>query len=236
MKLKSAFVWLAAAVVGLSLGQAQAAILVVDDFTSTGTPPPSGNQWGQTGQAVMGTTRNMTKVGSLQAWKTPSSSPAPSPAVPAGTLRLQSNGQNSVAANQFLFMYNGSSASNTPTFTPKVNATGMNYLNVSGDFAIQSNTSVIARLTSGNGTVASVTVSGGTYDVNDKLWRFKISDFSPAMNMSQLQRVALEFRALGAVNNIDRIFFSTNLVPEPSTFALAGLAAVGLVIARRKKK
>jgi hypothetical protein len=32
---------------------------------------------------------------------------------------------------------------------------------------------------------------------------------------------------------VDRIQFS---VPEPSTFALAGLAVVGLVIARRNKK
>lgn len=235
MKLKSAFVWLASVVVGLSLGQAQAATLMVDDFSNLGTVPAT-NQWGTaSAPGVLGGKRNFVKVGSNQKWLTPSSTPIPSPPVPAGNLRLQSNGSTNTAANQFQFMYNGSSTSNTPTFNPKVNISGMTYLNVVGQFATNASTQAIVRLTSGSGGVSTVTVTQAGYDSTNKVWRFALSGFSP-LNKAQLQKVQVQFNALGVVNNIDKIYFSDYYVPEPSTFALAGLAAVGLVIARRKKK
>lgn len=236
MKLKSAFVWLASVVVGLSLGQAQAATLMVDDFSNLGTVPAT-NQWGNASAAgVLGGTRNFTKVGgTAQKWLTPSSTPTPSPPVPAGTLRLESNGSTNTASNQFQFMYNGSPTSSTPTLNPKVNVSSMTYLNVVGQFATNASTQAIVRLTSGSGSVSAVTVTQAGYDSTNKVWRFALSGFSP-LNKSQLQRVYVQFNALGVVNNIDKIYFSDYYVPEPSTFALAGLAAVGLVIARRKKK
>ena len=236
MRLKSAFVWLAAVIVGVSLGQAQAATVTVDDFLKLGTQPASGNQWGtQPAYGVMGGARNFTKMGGNQ-WRTPSSSPAPTPPVPAGTLRLQSSGADVVATNQYQFTYNGNPTSNSATFSPKVDVSSMTYLNVSGDFVTQSNTQAIVRLASGSGTVSTVTQTGGQYDATYKVWRFKLSDFSPTLNLAQLQRVQVQLNALGIVNNIDKIYFSDYYVPEPSTFALAGLAAVGLVIARRRKK
>jgi len=235
MKLKSAFAWLAAVVVSMSLGQAHAATLTVDDFSNLTAVPTTGNAWGQSSAPTMGGARQYTKVGSNQAWKTPASTPAPSPPVPAGQLRLQSNGQNSVTANQFQFMYNGSPTSGSATFTPKQNVSSMTYLNIAGTFALQSNTQARVTLTYGSGATSTVDLTGAQYNATYKVWRFKLADFSP-LNKSQLQKVFVRLSALGTVNNIDRIYFSDYLVPEPSTFALAGLAAVGLVIARRKKK
>lgn len=232
MNLKSAFVWLAAVVVGLSLGQAQAATINVDDFSSLGTQPATGNTWGQTGKSnVMGGARYFSKTAGL--WRTPSSVPQPAPPVPAGQLRLQPTG----STNQFYFTYSGSGTSASPTFSPKQNVSGMTYLNVKGDFATQATTQAIVRLGYGtSGAVSTVTLPQAKYDATYKVWRFKLSDFSPAVNLAQLGRVQLQLNNLGTVNNLDRIYFSNYLVPEPSTFVLSGLAVVGLVIARRKKK
>ena len=235
MKLQSAFVWLASVVVGLSLGQAQAATLMVDDFSNLGTVPAANiNQWGTASTATLGGSRYFVKVGgSSQQWLTPAM-PAVPP-VPAGTLGLYSNGSTNTSGNQYQFMYNGSSSSNTPTMSPKVDISGMTQLNVVGNFATNGSTQAIVRLTSGSGSVSTVTVTQTGYDSSNKVWRFALSDFA-GLNLAQLQKVQVQFNALGVVNDIDKIYFSDYYVPEPSTFALAGLAAVGLVIARRKKK
>ena len=237
MKLKSAFGWLVAVVVGLSLGQAHAATVTVDDFSKLGTVP-TGNQWGVSPAYIttMGGARQYNKTGSNQFWQTSDTTPAPTPPVPADQLRLKTNGLNNAASNQFQFTYNGSATSGSALFTPRQNVSSMTYLNVAGTFATQSNTQAIARLATGTGALSSMTLTSAGYDPTYKVWRFKISDFStPLPNLAQLGRVQVQLNALGTVNNIDKIYFSDYYVPEPSTFALAGLAVVGLVIARRKK-
>ncbi|MFN6108686.1 MAG: hypothetical protein ACK5EA_30060, partial [Planctomycetaceae bacterium] len=90
MKLKTALTWVAALVVGRSLGQAQAAQFVVDDFTCLSTPPATGNSWNQTGAPVWGTTREFSKSGGSFSQT----------GAPAGTMKFTAtSGTNQLVAN-----------------------------------------------------------------------------------------------------------------------------------------
>ncbi len=225
MKLKTALTWVAALVVGMSLGQAQASSLLVDDFKSLSTPPGSGNQWSQTGAPVWGTTREFNKSGGSFSQT----------GAPAGTMKFTAtSGTNQLSAN-----YDGNTTTGntfiSPTFDLVNPPLPSQFLNVSGNFLTTATTTVQASIWTQSGagfTQNTYTLTGGpNWGAN---YRFTLADFIPTPNLVAVGRVRVTFNNLGLGESfVDRIQFA---VPEPSTFALAGLAVVGLVIARRKKK
>ena len=224
MKLKTALTWVAALVVGMSLGQAQAASLLVDDFKSLSTPPGSGNQWSQTGAPVWGTTREFNKFGGSFSQT----------GAPAGSMKFTAtSGTNQLSAN-----YDGNTTTGntfiSPTFDLVNPPLPSQFLYVSGNFLTTATTTVQASIwtNSGSGFVQNNLTL--TLPNDGSGYRFKLSDFSPTPNLLAIGRVRVTFNNLDLGESfVDKIYFA---VPEPSTFALAGLAVVGLVIARRKKK
>jgi len=223
MKLKSAFGWLAAVVVGLSLGQAQAATLLVDDFSSLGTPP-AGNQWNQSGVPVLGGVCELTKIGG--SWAAAS---------PPDSLKYNTNG---LLSNRVEMKYDGVDGS-TGYFNPVKDLSAYTYLNIKGSFKLQAGTTAEAFLSTqlaGSGFSDSSLVLPGTAGA-DGIFRFKLSDFVPAPQLAKVGRIFVRLNGLASGDTYtDKIFFTDYYVPEPSTFALAGLAVVGLAIARHKKK
>jgi hypothetical protein len=211
MKLKTALTWVAALVVGMSLGQAQAASLLVDDFENLSTPPGSGNQWSQTGAPVWGTTREFDKSGGSFSQT----------GAPAGKMKFTAtSGTNHLSAN-----YDGNTTTGntfiSPTFDLVNPLPASTFLYVKGNFLTTATTTVQASIW---------TQTGSGFTQNN----LTLADFSPTPNLLAIGRVRVIFNDLGLGESfVDRIQFA---VPEPSTFALAGLAVVGLVIARRKKK
>jgi hypothetical protein len=227
MKLKTALTWVAALVVGMSLGQAQAASLLVDDFNSLSTPPASGNSWSQTGAPVWGTTREFSKTGGSFSQT----------GAPAGTMKFTAtSGTNQLSAN-----YDGNTTTGNTFISPTVDLVNpppaSTFLYVKGNFLTTATTTVQASIwckaTPMSGfTQHDLTLTGVPNDGSG--YRFSLADFSPTPNLLAIGRVRVIFNDLGLGESfVDRIQFS---VPEPSTFALAGLAVVGLVIARRNKK
>jgi hypothetical protein len=238
MKLKSVFAWLATVVVGLSLGQAHAGTVVVDDFNNL-TTPPGGNQWSQAGAPAMGGARDFTKIGGTWGPNSPQD----------GRLRYTASGQTLPGSSRLELRYDGNAAG-TGQFNPLVNlttapgggpdlTTAKTWLSVKGTFLTTSATTALASISWKNSTgglnestlTSTVTHGcGGAY-------LFKISNLTPGIpNLTQIARIYVRFDGLAAGDSyIDKIFFTDLCVPEPSTFALAGLAAVGLVIVRRKK-
>jgi hypothetical protein len=225
MKLKTALTWVAALVVGMSLGQAQAASLLVDDFENLSTPPGSGNQWSQTGAPVWGTTREFDKSGGSFSQT----------GAPAGKMKFTAtSGTNHLSAN-----YDGNTTTGNTFISPTVDLVNpppaSTFLYVKGNFLTTATTTVQASIWTQTGsgfTQNNLTLTGVP---NDGLgYRFMLADFSPTPNLLAIGRVRVIFNDLGLGESfVDRIQFA---VPEPSTFALAGLAVVGLVIARRNKK
>ena len=225
MKLKTALTWVAALVVGMSLGQAQAASLLVDDFNSLSTPPASGNSWSQTGAPVWGTTREFTKSGGSFSQT----------GAPAGTMKFTAtSGTNQLSAN-----YDGNTTTGNTFISPTVDLVNpppaSTFLYVKGNFLTTATTTVQASIWTQTGsgfTQNNLTLTGVP---NDGLgYRFMLADFSPTPNLLAIGRVRVTFNNLGLGESfVDSIQFA---VPEPSSFALAGLAVVGLVIARRNKK
>ena len=225
MKLKTALTWVAALVVGMSLGQAQAASLLVDDFTGLDTPPGSSNQWSQTGAPVWGTTREFNKSGGSFSQT----------GAPTGTMKFTAtSGTNQLSAN-----YDGNTTTGgtfiSPTFDLVNPLPASQFLYVSGTFLTTATTTVQASIWthSGSGFVQNnLTLTGVPNDFSG--YRFTLADFIPTPNLLAIGRVRVTFNNLDLGESfVERIQFA---VPEPSTFALAGLAVVGLVIARRKKK
>jgi hypothetical protein len=220
MKLKTALTWVAALVVGMSLGQAQAAQFVVDDFTGLSTPPATGNSWNQTGAPVWGTTREFSKSGGSFSQT----------GAPAGTMKFTAtSGTNQLVAN-----YDGNTTTGNTFISPTIDQSDKTYLYVTGNFLTTGTTSVQASIWTHSGTgfvQNNLTLTGAP---SASGYRFTLADFSPTPNLLAIGRVRVTFNNLGLGESfVDKIYFAT---PEPSTFALAGLAVVGLVIARRKKK
>ena len=223
MKLKTALTWVAALVVGMSLGQAQAASLLVDDFTGLDTPPSSGNQWSQTGAPVWGTTREFYKSGGSFSQT----------GAPAGTMKFTAtSGTNQLSAN-----YDGNTTTGNTFISPTVdlvNPPSSEFLYVKGTFLTTGTTSVQASIWTNTGTGFAQNNLTLTLPNDGSGYRFKLADFIPTPNLLAVGRVRVTFNNLDLGESfVDKIYFG---VPEPSTFALAGLAVVGLVIARRKKK
>jgi hypothetical protein len=224
MKLKTALTWVAALVVGMSLGQAQAAQFVVDDFTGLSTPPATGNSWNQTGAPVWGTTREFSKSGGSFSQT----------GAPAGTMKFTAtSGTNQLVAN-----YDGNTTTGntfiSPTFDSVNPPPASQFLYVKGNFLTTAATTVQASIWTHTGTGFAQNNLTLTLPNDGSGYRFKLADFSPTPNLLAIGRVRVTFNNLGLGESfVDKIYFAT---PEPSTFALAGLAVVGLVIARRKKK
>ncbi len=220
MKLKTALTWVAALVVGMSLGQAQAASLVVDDFNSLSTPPATGNNWNQTGAPVWGTTREFSKTGGSFSQT----------GAPAGSMKFTAtSGTNQLVAN-----YDGNTTTGNTFISPTIDQSDKTYLYVKGNFLTTGTTSVQASIWTNTGTGFAQNNLTLTLPNDGSGYRFALADFIPTPNLLSIGRVRVTFNnfALGE-SFVDKISFA---VPEPSTFALAGLAVVGLVIARRKKK
>jgi len=219
MKLKTALTWVAALVVGMSLGQAQAEF-VVDGFDNLSTPPGSGNQWSQTGAPVWGTTREFNKFGGSFSQT----------GAPAGTMKFTATN----ASNQLIANYDGNTTTGGTFISPTINQSDKTYLYVTGNFLTTGTTSVQASIWTQSGSGFSqnnLTLTGAP---SASGYRFTLADFSPTPNLLAIGRVRVTFNNLALGESfVDKIYFA---VPEPSTFALAGLAVVGLVIARRKKK
>ena len=219
MKLKTALTWVAALVVGMSLGQAQAEF-VVDGFDNLSTPPASGNQWSQTGAPVWGTTREFNKFGGSFSQT----------GAPAGSMKFTATN----ASNQLSANYDVNTTTGGTTISPTIDQSDKTYLYVTGNFLTTGTTSVQASIwtQSGSGFVQNnLTLTGAP---SSSGYRFTLADFSPTPNLLAIGRVRVTFNNLDLGESfVDKIYFA---VPEPSTFALAGLAVVGLVIARRKKK
>ena len=224
MKLKTALTWVAALVVGMSLGQAQASSLLVDDFTGLDTPPSSGNQWSQTGAPVWGTTREFSKSGGSFSQT----------GAPAGTMKFTAtSGTNQLSAN-----YDGNTTTGNTFISPTVDLVNpppaSEFLFVKGTFLTKAATTVQASIWTNTGTGFAQNNLTLTLPNDGSGYRFKLADFIPTPNLLAVGRVRVTFNNLDLGESfVDKIYFG---VPEPSTFALAGLAVVGLVIARRKKK
>jgi hypothetical protein len=224
MKMKSVFAWLSAVVVSLSLGQAQAATLLVDDFNNLTAPPP-GNQWSQSGAPVLGGTREFTKIGGT--W-------APGVGPNAGSVKYTTTG---VLADRVEFKYD-SQVVGTGHFNPVIDASAYSYLIVKGNFQIQAGTTAQAYLStqiSGGGFTDSLLSLPGS-DGADGVFCFKLIDLVPQPQLAKVGRIFVRLNGLAAGDSYtEQILLADYCIPEPSTFALAGLAAVGLLIARRKK-
>ena len=220
MKLKTALTWVAALVVGMSLGQAQAAQFVVDDFNSLSTPPAIGNNWSQTGAPVWGTTREFSKSGGSFSQT----------GAPAGTMKFTAtSGTNQLSAN-----YDGNTTTGNTFISPTIDQSDKTHLYVTGNFLTTGTTSVQASIWTNTGTGFAQNNLTLTLPTDGSGYRFKLADFIPTPNLLAVGRVRVTFNNLDLGESfVDKIYFA---VPEPSTFALAGLAVVGLVIARRKKK
>jgi len=226
MNLKSALAWLAAVVVGASLGQAQAATLVVDDFDALGTPP-AGNQWNASGKPVLGGVREFTKISGTWAAGT---------GAHFGTLKYTAPGATTSRVEMKYDSVNGT----TGYFNPVKNLSAYTYLNIKGNFKLQAATTAVAslstQLTSGPGFSDSSLTLASTAGA-DGIFRFKLSNLAPVPALAKVGRIFVRLNGLAAGDTfVDKIFFTDYYVPEPSTFVLAGLAVVGLAIARHKKK
>ena len=240
MTLKRAFASFAALVVGLSVSQAFAATLVVDNFSNLGPIPASNaaNTWSYTAPSgVLRNARDLTKSGVSSAavqWTTQAN---------PGKLQFTTTTLGLTTPNNLTMHYDGTAGSGTHYFNPRVDVSGYSggWLNVdTPSVAVGANTSAKATIqwltaaTGGTIMTSELTLAGGPSSGG---YAFKLSDFSGAItNFSLILSVQVRLQALGqGTTLVNSIYFANAPIPEPGTLALAGLGLVGLVIARRKK-
>lgn len=235
MKLTSVLVWLSAVIFGASLGPAQAASLIIDDFDSLSTPP-AGNQWNQSGAPVLGGVREFTKIGGT--W-------GPGTGLQNGSLRYTSTGSITPGSSRLELRYDSVNGS-TGWFNPLRDMSGFSahggWLIVRGTFRASGSTTAVASISwqnSGGGFTESTATLTGAPGICG-FYRFRITSFSsPILDMSKVGRIWVRLNNLAEGDSfVERIYFGDYLsacIPEPSTLALAGLAAFSLVIARRKR-
>jgi hypothetical protein len=234
MRLKSVFTGLASLVLGLSLSQANAAYILVDDFTSLGAPPTTtANTWASTGINALQGVRDFTKNNGGQSTFGGGSGLA--------TLTTRAT---TGAANIYEVRYDGTAGTSTTLLTPPLNITSaLSHLYVE-----------MPQLASGTGTTITATlqwqnVPGGSIQTSTLAlgastpgtYKFKINSFSnplTAGGLANIRSITVRLNNLagstaGLVTSFDKIYFF--VVPEPGTFALAALGVVGLFVARRKR-
>jgi hypothetical protein len=237
MILKRVLTGVAAMVLGLSLSQAQANILVVDDFINLGPiPTTSDNTWSYAGATdAIGGVRDFSKNNGGQAVFGGGGSKA--------TLTTTASG------SAFHVMYDGAAGTGTSYLNPRVDITDYagGYLSVlTPDVALNGSTTATATLMwsatpTGSVQTSTLVLTGGPTLGG---YHFKISDFSSPIPTNGLQNIAcIQVRLAGlggsvatpGLTSFSRIFFSDTLVPEPSSFVLAALGVMGVVVARRRK-
>ena len=235
--LKKVLCGLTALVVGLSVSQAFAATLVVDNFTNLGPiPPNSQNAWGYV--APSGVLQN-----SRELYKSAVSSTAIQWVSQPGKLEITTTTLGLTTTNNLTMRYDGNPATGTQYFNPRVDISAYSngWLNIdTPSVAVGANTSAKATIqwltAASGGTLmnSELTLTGGPSSGG---YAFKLSDFSAAItNLSLITSVQVRLQALGqGTTLVNSIYFANAPIPEPGTLALAGLGLVGLVIARRKK-
>ena len=238
MILKRVLTGVAALVLGLSLSQAQANFLVVDDFTNLGPiPTTSANTWGYAGATdAVGGARDFTKNNGGQAVFGGGGGKATLTTTTAGSV--------------FQVRYDGTAGTSTTYLNPRLDiSTYSGYLCVlTPDVAVTGSTTATATLQWSESVGAGIKTSALTLTGGPTLggYLFKISDFSNTITTNGLKNIAsIDVRLAGlggstaspGLTSFNKIFFTnTAHVPEPGTFALAALGVVGLVVARRKTR
>jgi len=234
--LKKVLCGLTALVVGLSVSQAFAATLVVDNFTNLGPiPPNSQNSWAYS--APSGVLQN-----SRELYKSAVGSTAIQWGSQPGKLEITTTTLGLTTTNNLTMNYDGNT-SGSGYFNPRVDISGYSggWLNVdTPSVAVGANTSAKATIqwltAASGGTLmnSELTLTGGPSSGG---YAFKLSDFSAVItNLSLITSVQVRLQALGqGTTLVNSIYFANAPIPEPGTLALAGLGLVGLVIARRKK-
>jgi len=238
MRLKSVFTGLASLVLGLSLSQANAAYILVDDFTSLGSPPTTtANTWGSTGINALQGVRDFTKNNGGQS-------------VFGGGSGLATLTTQAATGNTYEVKYDGTAGTSTTYLTPPLDISSVMTPDPDEAYLYVE----MPQLASGTGTTITATlqwqnVPGGSLQTSTLAlgastpgtYKFKINSFSNPLTtggLANIRSITVRLNNLagstaGLVTAFDKIYFSN--VPEPGTFALAALGVVGLVVARRKR-
>jgi hypothetical protein len=240
MRLKSVFTGLASLVLGLSLSQANAAYILVDDFTSLGAPPTTtANTWASTGINALQGVRDFTKNNGGQSVFGGGSG-----------LATLTTSATSGAPNVYEVRYDGTAGTGSTLLTPPVDISSIMTPDPNeGALFVE-----MPQLASGTGTTITATlqwqnVPGGSIQTSTLAlgastpgtYKFKINSFSnplTAGGLANIRSITVRLNNLagstaGLVTSFDKIYFF--VVPEPGTFALAALGVVGLFVARRKR-
>ncbi len=214
----------------------QAATLVVDDFSSVGTPPSAtNNSWNEGSlTGVLGGAREQTKSGSGangdRVWSN----------TPSGTLSLTTT----ATTNVWNLVYDGTSNGTlTNTFNPNVDVYAFTTLDLAVTQTAATPGDILLTLFTKNPVNPALSWSATqtrTMPSGSGTVSFDLGQLTGLYNPVELQRIILKFQNFGPGKiTLDNLAFNgqdPSAVPEPTTLALASCGLVALVALRRRKR